>query len=44
MAQETLQCGELIKRICDVFEAKANKDLQDRDITLSQMKMLVYLD
>lgn len=44
MAQEQLSYGELIKRICDVFEARANKNLQEQDITFSQMKVLVYLD
>lgn len=44
MTTEALPCGEMIKRIHDIFETKANKDLQDRDITLSQMKMLIYLD
>lgn len=44
MAKKLLSCGELMKRICDIFEARANKDLQEQDITLSQMKILVYLD
>lgn len=44
MGKELLACGELIKRICDIFEAKANREMQEQDITLSQMKMLVYLD
>lgn len=44
MAKELLACGELIKRICDIFEAKVNREMQEQDITLSQMKVLVYLD
>jgi len=29
MAKELLACGELIKRICDIFEAKANREMQE---------------
>lgn len=43
MPNEKLRCGELIKRIGDVFETNANKNLQENGITLSQMKMLVVL-
>lgn len=44
MKSRKLSCGELMKRICDIFEARANKDLLEHDVTLSQMKMLIYLN
>ncbi|MGN1319186.1 MAG: MarR family winged helix-turn-helix transcriptional regulator [Lachnospirales bacterium] len=39
-----LECGELIKRINDILAKKANKELQEIDITLSQIKFLCTLD
>ncbi len=44
MLNEPLRCGELMKRIFDIFEARANGTLQEQDVTLSQMKMLACLD
>ncbi len=44
MEKELIGCGELMKRLCDIFETKVNKDLQEQDITISQMKMLICLD
>ena len=43
MSTEAMRCGELIKRIYDIFETRANKGLQALDITLSQIKVLAYL-
>ena len=36
-------CGELIKRISDIFLIITNKLLESSDITLSQIKLLVCL-
>ncbi len=46
MTRAPMRCGELLKRICDIFETQANKNLQAQaiDITHSQIKMLVNLD
>lgn len=44
MTMEGLQCGELLKRINDLFQARANRELQELDVTITQMKMMVYLD
>lgn len=35
--------GELIKRISTIYEKRANSDMQSREVTVSQMKMLVIL-
>lgn len=43
MAEESLYCSELMKRITDIFSAQVNRDLEAWEVTLSQMKMLVYL-
>ena len=44
MAWEGYTCGELLKRVSDIFETNANRDLQSHGVTLSQMKMLAFLD
>lgn len=44
MMQKTLPCGELLKRLHDIFETNANKNLQEQDVTFSQMKMLILLE
>lgn len=41
--EEGFNCSELMKRITDIFSTQVNKDLETWDVTLSQMKMLVYL-
>lgn len=43
MFQRTLQCGELLKRLHDLMEKNANRNLQELGVTLSQMKMLFIL-
>lgn len=44
VAWEGYTCGELLKRVSDIFETNANRDLQSHGVTLSQMKMLAFLD
>lgn len=44
VAWEGFTCGELLKRVSDIFETNANRDLQSHGVTLSQMKMLAFLD
>lgn len=44
MAREGYTCGELLKRISDVFETNANRNLQSHGVTLAQMKVLAFLD
>lgn len=39
-----LHCGELIKRLNDALEKKANNALLKDDVTLSQVKMLAILE
>lgn len=43
MIQDTLTCGELMKRLNEMLEKNANNDLMAQGITFSQMKMLVAL-
>ncbi len=43
MSNETLSCGELLKRINDIFEKKANNELSENGITFSQLKILAKL-
>ena len=44
MGDRQIRCGEFCKRISDIVEAKANKNMFAHDITLSQMKILCCLD
>jgi len=44
VSSKTLHCGELIKRINDIIEKKANNNLNKEDITVSQFKMLIRLN
>lgn len=43
MNERALYCGELMKRLYDVIEKDANSEMQMKDITLSQMKMISFL-
>lgn len=40
----SLDCGILLKQICDAIEKRANLELKAVNITLSQMRVLAYLE
>ena len=44
METDSLPFGELIKRLNTIYEKRANNNMRERDMTVSQMKMLVALD
>ena len=43
MEKEPLPCGELLKRLADLYKAKANGSLRGEGVTLSQLNILLYL-
>lgn len=40
---DELHCGELLKRLNDVFQKRLNNQLQQDDLTLTQLKTLLVL-
>lgn len=38
-----MYCGELMKRLYDMIEREANNELQEEDITLTQLKLMEFL-
>ncbi len=44
MEEQTIPIGALLKRIHTELEKRANRDLQENDLTFSQMHMLGVLD
>lgn len=41
---EDLHCGELLKRLNGIFEKRLNNQLQQDDLTLTQLKTLLVLE